>query len=114
LAGFEQGPRRRREAHPAHVEMREPRAALVEDVIDPGKDALAGLRIALLDVSIDYVIRQPVAFDHDEAFRLCARGKGAEKKYSRKDAKAQREYAPPVLFASLRLCQKLFTVHRQG
>src|ERR1044072_2830636 len=106
LAGFEQRPRRRREAHPAHVKVREPRAALVEDVIDPGKNALAGLRIALLDVAIDDVVRKPVTFDHDEAFRLCKRGRCEKKKYSRNSAKAQRD---PV-----RLYVELCTVHRQG
>src|SRR5678815_2295632 len=85
LAGFEQRPRRRRETHPAHVKIREPRAALVKDVIDPGKNALAGLRIALLDVAIDDVVREPVAFDYVEAFRLCERWKREEKKNCRKD-----------------------------
>ncbi len=41
LACFEQRPRRRGQAHAAHVEVREPRAALIEDVIDPGQHALA-------------------------------------------------------------------------
>src|SRR6185503_150171 len=35
LSGFEQRPRRRREAHAADVEVRKPSAPLVENVIDP-------------------------------------------------------------------------------
>ena len=75
LACFEQRPRGRREAHATHVEVRESRATLVEDVIDPGKNALAGLWIALFDEMIDDVIRQSVAFDDDETLRLGKTGR---------------------------------------
>jgi len=108
LAGFEQRPRRRGETHTAHVEIREPRTALVKDVIDPGKNALAGLRIALLDGSIDDVVRQPIAFDYDEAFRLCKRGECEDKKYSRNGATAQSD--PHSLKPYVELC----AVHLQG
>jgi hypothetical protein len=43
---------------------------LVEDVIDPGKQTLAGLRIALFDEAVYDVIRQSIAFDDDESLCL--------------------------------------------
>jgi hypothetical protein len=70
LARFKQRPRRSRQAHAPHVEVRKPRAALVKDVIDPGKYALAGLWIALFDEAVYDVIRQSVAFDDDKSLYL--------------------------------------------
>ena len=46
LAGIEQRPRRRGKTHAANIEIGEARAALIEDVVNPGKLALAGARVA--------------------------------------------------------------------
>src|SRR6185503_17219466 len=70
LARFKQRPGRSRKAHASYVEVRKPRAALVEDVIDPGKYALAGLWIALFDEAVYDVIWQSVAFNDDKSFCL--------------------------------------------
>ncbi len=78
LAGFEQRPGWRRQAHTADVEIRESCAALVEDVVDPRQDAFARLGIALFDVAIDNVVRQSVTFYDDDAFGLSERGAGRE------------------------------------
>ena len=52
LSGVEGGPRRSGQAHAANVEITEPSAVLIEDVIDPGKLALAGARVALANKPI--------------------------------------------------------------
>ena len=43
---------------------------MIEDVIDPGKQTLAGLWVALFDETVYDVIRQPVAFDDNESLCL--------------------------------------------
>jgi hypothetical protein len=94
---------------------------LVEDVIDPGKQALAGLRIMLFDEAIDNVVGKSVALDDDEALSLRQRRAGTQKKnYSRKGAKTQNRgnmqeqptvpapaYCACRRVAPLRLCGKI-------
>src|SRR4051812_40822820 len=70
LARVEQRPRRPRKTHAPHVEVFEPRAALVEDVLEPRQKALARARVAHAYEALDRVLRQPVNLYDDDALRL--------------------------------------------
>ena len=56
LSRVQQRPGRGGQAHAAHVEVSDARAALVEDMINPGQHALAGLRITLARKLVNHVV----------------------------------------------------------
>src|SRR5688500_3425220 len=78
LPRVQERPRRPREAHPADVEVVEPRPALVEDVLEPRQHALARARVALADEALDGVVRQPVNLDDDQTPGARRGGRRAE------------------------------------
>jgi hypothetical protein len=57
LARIEERPRRRGEAHPAHVEVFEARAPLIKNMFEPRQQTLARTRIALAHKAFDHVLR---------------------------------------------------------
>ncbi len=89
LPRVEQRPGGPREAHPAHVEVRQPRAAFVEDVLEPRQHALAGARVALADEALDRVVRQAVDLDDDQPLR--ARGRSVRAGGQEQDGEKSRE-----------------------
>jgi hypothetical protein len=81
LPGIEHRPRWPRERHAAHVEVREPRAAVIEHVLDPGQHAAARPGIAFADATVEDVVRQAVGLDHHEPFN----GIGSSRVYAAGD-----------------------------
>ena len=69
MAGVENRPRGRRQAHPANIKIREPRAPLIENMLDPGQAALARFRISFVGELFNEAMRQAVDFDKHEALR---------------------------------------------
>ena len=70
LTSINQRPRRRGKAHAAHIEIRDARAIVVEDVVKPRQAAFPSNRIALADKLIDLLIRQAVNLQHHDPFGL--------------------------------------------
>ena len=70
LTRINQRPRRRGKAHAAHIEVRDARPIVVEDVVKPRQPALPGNRIALADKLIDLLIGQAVNLQHYDALGL--------------------------------------------
>src|SRR3954463_15175632 len=96
LARVENRPRRPRKTHAPHVEVFQPRAALVEDVLEPRQKALARTRVAHAHEALDRVLRQPVNLYDDDALRLRGvRGELKEQEQERGQGRlAERRAAP--------------------
>ena len=77
LARINHRPGRRGEAHASHVEVRNPRAVLEKNVIEPGKLALSGYSIALVNEPLDQLVRKSVNLYYDNTFGLSEGRNGA-------------------------------------